>query len=151
MAENAEEYDDAPKGLRAQLEATLAKLKEAEEVIGSYKTKERISTVEAAVTAKGLNAKVAKLIPTDVETTEQLEEWLNDYAEVFGYTVDNNNAENAKPNFDQQEVNAATRLQQLANSGQAPSRLDDVNARLAAATSIEEITKITQESKGLFL
>lgn len=150
MADNAEEYEDAPKGLRAQLEATLAKLKEAEDTISSYKTKERISTVEAAVTAKGLNPKVAKLIPSEVETTDALEEWLNDYAEVFGYTADNNSS-NPKPTFDQGEVNAAARLQQLANTGQAPSRLDDLSSRLAAATTEEEISRITQDSKGLFL
>jgi hypothetical protein len=72
------------KGLRAQLEAALKAAKAAEDRAAKAESRAREALVGGLVAAKGLPAKVAKLLPADVEATDDaVGKWLDDYADVF--------------------------------------------------------------------
>ena len=79
------EFDELPAALRKQLKA---KDKQLNELLAQYEQvakRDRERTLSDALTAKGLPAKVAKLMPADMDPTpEAVESWLTDYADVFG-------------------------------------------------------------------
>ncbi len=76
------------KGLRAQLEAALKQNKELQAKLADAEKGLRREAVARVVNSKGLKAKVAKLIPSDVEPTDEgITKWLDEFGDVFG--VDN--------------------------------------------------------------
>lgn len=76
-------------GLRKQLEETLARLKTLEDENSALKTQTRQAKISGLLTEKKLPAKVAKLIPADLEpTTEAVDKWLDEYGDVFNIQKD---------------------------------------------------------------
>jgi hypothetical protein len=73
-----------PKGLRThvtKLEKELAALKEEN---GKLKVQVRESAISKVLTTKGIDERVAKLVPTDIEpTSEAVEKWLTDHGDLF--------------------------------------------------------------------
>lgn len=135
------------KGLRAQLETALAKLAEYETQFATIKKTERDNTLKSFIESKGLNSKVLDLLPASVESTEAAEEWVNSYAEVFGLAA--GNVETQPKPFDLAEAASAQRIQNLSNTGQRPSSLEDLTSRIQA--SGDDALKVLQQSKDLFL
>lgn len=75
--------------LRKQLEETLARLKTLEGENANLKTQARTSAISNLLTEKKYNAKVAKLIPADVEpTAEGVQKWLDEFGDVFNVQKD---------------------------------------------------------------
>lgn len=71
-------------GLRAQLEAALKKNKELETKLADTDAKLRKEAVNRIISSKGYKPKVAKLIPREVEPTDEaITKWLEDYADIF--------------------------------------------------------------------
>jgi len=151
--DEATDYEESkPKrnGLREQLEAVLAEKKALEAEIGALKGQVRERTVSEVLTAKGVNPKVAKFIPTEVEGTEAIESWLVENADVFGFTV-NDEELTPKSNVSAEEVTETKRLQNLNQYASTPSKVQDIEARLANATSEAEIKEIWAEAAQYFL
>jgi hypothetical protein len=133
-------------GMRAQLEEALKQNKELRKQLDTATKQLRSEAVARVIQGKGLKAKVAKLIPGDVEPNEEaITKWLDEWGDVFG--VDNLK-EPAKepegtpapkpavePNHDDDLSNAAyadqmRRMGQLTGQGQAPMKESDVMAKL---------------------
>jgi len=76
------------KDLRKQLREARKELAQKDTEIGTLRDEKRASTVTDVLKAKGVNVKVAALIPKDIESTpEAVEKWLTDWAEVFNISV----------------------------------------------------------------
>jgi hypothetical protein len=149
-AETYEESKPKRNGLREQLEAVLAEKKALEAEVNALKGQARERTVSEVLTAKGVNPKVAKFIPPDVEGNEAVELWLTENADVFGFTV--NDAElTPQSNISEEEVTENKRLQNLNQYASTPSKVQDIEARLANATSEAEIKEIWAEAAQYFL
>lgn len=150
------EYDDndyeesesrnTGKGLRAQLEAALAKLEATEAKLKERELAEREISVTSFLESRGLNPKVKDLIPPTVDTVEALEEWTSTYAEVFGLAAAQSEV---KSNINPAEAAAANRLRGLASSGSRPSSFDDLADRMKRE-DVDPL-KLLQENKSLFL
>lgn len=66
------------KDLRKQLNAAQKELKQ-------FRTEKRTSTVSDVLSKRGINPKVAALIPADVEPTQEaVTAWLDEFGDVFG-------------------------------------------------------------------
>lgn len=75
MREHLRKLEKENKALKEANEKALAQLRQR--------------TVSDVLTAKGYKAKVAKLIPADVEPTDEaVGKWLEEFADVFGVTPD---------------------------------------------------------------
>jgi hypothetical protein len=75
-------------GMRAQLEAALRENKELKQKLTTVEADLRREAVARVISAKGLKPKVAKLIPADVDPTDDaIGKWLEEWGDVFG--VDN--------------------------------------------------------------
>ena len=98
MNENYDDYDDLTidqpddtglaKDLRKQLREARKELVLKDTEIGTLRDEKRASTVTDVLKAKGVNVKVAALIPKDIESTpEAVEKWLTEWAEVFNISI----------------------------------------------------------------
>ena len=94
-ADITDEYeDDIPaetdllKQLRRLEKEQSKKIKELEQQLGSYKVAERESTVQYVLESMGVNPKIAKFIPQDIDVNlETVENWVKDNADVFGVQI----------------------------------------------------------------
>ena len=83
--DNQQDQQQGGKGLRAQLEAALAANRAQAEELSKLRAAARTQAVSDVLKAKNYPAKVAKLIPKDVEPTEEaVTAWLDEYGDLFG-------------------------------------------------------------------
>lgn len=141
-----------PKALRDALDAEKAKNKDLTERLSKLEGAQRQSAVQSVITAKGLSPKVAKLIPSDVEPTEDaVTAWLEEYGDVFGAStpsaegegVDDSSAGTTVPEADQTALQA---IQASAGSGVTPDAVTALQQKIKNATSSQEIAELMAEA-----
>lgn len=75
------------KAMRKQIKEQGKLLKEQSDLIASFQTINRGAVLTAALTSRGLDAKVAKFYPADLGTDdESVDKWYNENRDVFGAT-----------------------------------------------------------------
>lgn len=78
------------KDLRAQIRKLSGEKKALEAENNEFKATQRSSSVADILKSKSINPKVAKLIPADVEATEEsVTKWLEEWGDVFGVVQEN--------------------------------------------------------------
>ena len=141
-ADITDEYeDDIPaetdllKQLRRLEKEQSKKIKELEQQLGSYKVAERESTVQFVLESMGVNPKIAKFIPQDIDVnSETVENWVKDNADVFGIQL-----QQEKP-VNNPDLATLRQIDTITAAGQAPIGVDDMMLRIDQAQSAEEIT-----------
>lgn len=140
---NQNNQQSSGSALRKQLEEALQKNKDKDQEIDSLKAFKRERNVADVLSDKNVPAKVAKLIPSDVEATEEgVSKWLNDWSDVFGIqqegqTEENSQQQNNQPpqGMSEQDVAAQQQMSQVQSGAstagttheQVMSRLMDPN------------------------
>lgn len=72
-------------GLRAHLKKLEEQNRELAEANKRFAAQLRERTITDVIAGKGLDKRIAKFIPADVETsTEAVEKWLGEYGDLFG-------------------------------------------------------------------
>lgn len=129
------DYDDdddlndseLPKKLRAVIKELKKENAELHDKYSTLQKETRTRSVQEQITARGLNPKVAALIPQDAD----VEEWLNEYGDVLGFAQSNADAEqDAQP--------AETRRMAQAEAGSSPAT-GDILAAINAAENMDEL------------
>jgi hypothetical protein len=124
-----------------QKEKELAELKTQFESI-SKSNRER--AIKDALASRGVNSKIAAFIPQDIDPTEEsVSKWLEDYADVFGYETQSNQA---TPNVDPKQAAAYQRMTNAVEQGITPEFQADVHRKLMNANSREELDEIIRSS-----
>ncbi len=124
-----------------QKEKELAELKSQFESI-SKSNRER--AIKDALASRGVNSKIAAFIPQDIDPTEEsVSKWLEDYADVFGYETQSNQA---TPNVDPKQAAAYQRMTNAVEQGATPEFQADIHRRLMNANSREELDAVIKES-----
>jgi hypothetical protein len=124
-----------------QKEKELAELKSQFESI-SKSNRER--AIKDALASRGVNSKIAAFIPQDIDPTEEsVSKWLEDYADVFGYETQSNQA---TPNVDPKQAAAYQRMTNAVEQGATPEFQADVHRKLMNANSREELDEIIRSS-----
>lgn len=73
------------KAMRKQIKEQGKLLKEQQELISQFTVQNRGAVLSAALTSRGLDAKVAKFYPADLGTDdESVDKWYNENKDVFG-------------------------------------------------------------------
>lgn len=137
--------NEGGKGLRAQLEAALEEIKTLKQTAADAKAEARESKVTTVLKDKGVNPKVAKFIGPEVE---DIEAWLTENADVFGFTVGGGTSE---PNVSADEVTETRRVQNLAQATLPASKAADIQARISQAKDDTELAAIWDEARQFFL
>lgn len=148
--EEATDNDSPGKGLRAQLEQALADKKTLEAELTGLKGKFRQSEVAQILAAKGVNAKIAKFIPADVEGDEAIGKWLDDNADVFGVSAAPEQGSDEPPVAPEVQQ-SAKRMQSLEQNAQTPGKLADIQARIANAGTEQELNELWAEAQKFML
>lgn len=88
--EDDDTTEDAPRESNALREARNAykamkkQNKELAEQLASFQKSQREQSVRDVLNAKGLNAKIARLVPDSATSVEDVEAWLDENADLFG-------------------------------------------------------------------
>jgi hypothetical protein len=124
-------------GQLRKVNRTLEKrAKELEQELAGLKSQTRQRTVKDVLQAKGLNPKIAALIPQDVEPTDEaLTKWVEDYGDVFGIQTPTEE----KPVEKSPEIKAQARINNMVATGTAPDIDEDAFAKIANAKSKEDL------------
>ena len=135
-----EEDDDTTTDVVGQLRkvnrALEKRAKELEQELSGLKTQTRQRTVKDVLQAKGLNPKIAALIPQDIEPTDDaLVKWIEDYGDVFGVQTQTEE----KPAEKSPEIKAQARINNMVATGTAPDIDEDAFAKIANAKSKEDL------------
>ena len=124
-------------GQLRKVNRTLEKrAKELEQELAGLKTQTRQRTVKDVLQAKGLNPKIATLIPQDIEPSDEaLMKWVEDYGDVFGIQTPTEE----KPAEKSPEIKAQARINNIVATGTAPDIDEDAFAKIASAKTKEDL------------
>jgi hypothetical protein len=124
-------------GQLRKVNRTLEKrAKELEQELAGFKTQTRQRTVKDVLQAKGLNPKIATLIPQDIEPSDEaLMKWIEDYGDVFGIQTPTEE----KPAEKSPEIKAQARINNIVATGTAPDIDEDAFAKIASAKTKEDL------------
>lgn len=127
---------NGPANLRKALKRAEKEKKELAEQLAQIQNDLRNRSVKEVLASKGVPDKIAKFIPSDVTAPEQIDAWLNEHSDVFGFAKpEDAPADEAKQETkaNYQRINAAT---QNANT---PVRDADLLAKVSGTNSKEEL------------
>ena len=128
---------DLVKRLRKQLKAEQRKNKELETSYGELTKAQKERILKDVLTSKGVNQKIAQFIPNDIEASEDaINAWLDANGEVFGYTPA------PKPAVNQDDIAAMQKMDSVLTGAETPVSSNDLQNRIANASSEEEILSI---------
>jgi hypothetical protein len=141
VEEQTQQDKDGPANLRKALKRAEKEKKELAEQLASIQADLRGRSVKETLAQKGVSEKVAKFIPGDVSTPEQIDAWLKENADIFGITPTEQQSapideEEAKNRAAYQRINAATQ-----NAG-TPTRDQDIAAKMAGVKTKREMNDL---------
>ena len=102
------------------------------------KAESRQRSVKDVLETKGVDARIAKFIPSDVEAPEQIASWLDEHADLFGFAV---KGQDAQPELSD-DARTDQRINTSVSSASLPSRDDDLEARIKSASTKEELMQL---------
>lgn len=127
---------DLLKQLRRLEKEQSKRIKELEQQLTTYKVQERESTVQFVLESMGVNPKIAKFIPQDLDTDSDLiENWVKENADVFGIRLEQQQQAN-------QDLATLRQIDTIAASGQTPIGMDDMMLRIDQAQDASEILEM---------
>ena len=136
------DLDDQPQGdqngpanLRKALKRAEREKKELSDQLASIQADLRGRSVKEVLEQKGVSTKIAKFIPGDVSTPEQIDVWLNENADVFGFAT----PEDAPSNEPTPNARETQRINASLQNANTPSRDADTASKLAGVKTREEL------------
>jgi hypothetical protein len=132
-----DEFDnssDLVKKLRRAARANEKRAKELEVELNTLRTEQRTNVVKSVLESKGVRPSISKYIPSDISTAEDVDAWLRENAEDFGFKL-------GQP---KQEADLATlrQIDAVTANAVSPAGVDDLMLRLNQAESADEIERL---------
>ena len=132
--------NEAPANLRKALKRAEKEKKDLAEQLASIQADLRSRSVKDALATKGVPDKVAKFIPADVSTPEQVDAWLVENADVFGFSKQ---ADAPADEAVQANIRSYDRINAATQNVTSPTREADLLAKINGAKNIDELNAIT--------
>jgi len=157
MAQNEDDYDENSmsgseliKHLRKQIKDLSSALDERDSELDELYEVVRFNDVSAALEESGVNPALAKYVPDDVEDMDDLYEWLDENADLFGIEAiegdDGSNVDSAEGEsdveYDPEIIQAAEQMARLTDGGIDPSIGASVEDMINSAQSPDELQAI---------
>ena len=137
-----ESNNDLVKQLRKQLKAKEKEMAEFKSQFDNLSKAQRERSIKDVLESRGVNGKIAKFIPQDLDPTEEsLSKWLEDNADVFGFQV-----EDKQPVVDPAQAAAYKKMNNAVDQGLTPDSTDDIMRKLLSADSKEALDEIIRNS-----
>ena len=137
------ESNDLVKQLRKAAKQKDKELNELRSQFENLNKSQRERAIKDVLEARGVNGKVAKFIPQDLDPTEEsLSKWLEDNADVFGFQVE----DKTEPAVDPAQAAAYKKMNNAVEQGLTPDSTDDIMRKLMSANSREELDEVIRNS-----
>jgi hypothetical protein len=137
------ESNDLVKQLR---KATKQKDKELAELRAQFEgvsKAQRERNIKDVLESRGVNSKIAKFIPSDLDPTEEsLSKWLDDNGDVFGFQTTESNQSVVDP----AQAAAYKKMNGITEQGLTPDSSEDLMRKLMSANSKEDLDEIIRQS-----
>jgi hypothetical protein len=126
---------DLVKQLRKQVNELSKALKDRDSQLEELLVQSREQDIAEVLVEMGVNPKVASFVPDSVEDVDDLEAWLAEYGDVFGVGL----VGDKESALDSESVRAAELMSAVEEGGIDPELGQDLAARIAAASTPEEL------------
>jgi hypothetical protein len=132
---------DGPANLRKALKRAEKEKKELSEQLAQIQSDLRSRSVKDVLATKGVPDKVAKFIPGDISTPEQIDAWLTENADVFGFQK---TEQESAPISEEEQANRASyqRINAATQNATTPSRDVDIMSKISGAKSVDELNEL---------
>lgn len=128
--------------LRKALKAANKRNRELESKVAEFSTVQRETAIKNILESKNLNAKVAKLIPSDVAASEDsISQWLEDFGDVFGI-VQTEVQETAPAAEQPRDLGALRQIDAVTSGAITPDKVQNLMTQLDQASSAEDILRL---------
>jgi len=135
--------DDALKKVRRADRAKEKRIRELESELSSLRKFQRDSVVQSVLNEKGVNAKVASFIPSDLDTSpEAINLWLEQNADVFGIQLSRQESV-----LNDEDISALRQIDGVTSNALSVEGSNDLMSLLANASSAEEIMQMIYGSE----
>ena len=135
--------DDALKKVRRADRAKEKRIRELESELSSLRKFQRDSVVQSVLNEKGVNAKVASFIPSDLDTSpEAINLWLEQNADVFGIQLSRQESV-----LNDEDISALRQIDGVTSNALSVEGSNDMMSLLANASSAEEIMEMIYGSE----
>lgn len=132
--------NDLVKKLRKAERAKEKQIRELEARLAELTNAQRKNVVESFLANKGLNPKVAKFIPSDIDPTESaLNQWVDEYGDVFGLA---SSEQSQAP-----DLATLRQIDAVTSGAVTPDKIENILLRLDQASSQDEIIRMIQSGE----
>ena len=134
--------NDLVKQLRKAAKQKDKELQELRAQFEGVSKAQRERNIKDVLESRGVNSKIAKFIPSDLDPTEEsLSKWLDDNGDVFGFATESNQSV-----VDPAQAAAYKKMNSVTEQGLTPDASDDIMRKLMSANSKEELDDIIRQS-----
>ena len=135
--------NDLVKQLRKAAKQKDKELAELRAQFENVSKAQRERNIKDVLESRGVNSKIAKFIPSDLDPTEEsLSKWLDENGDVFGFQATESN----QPVVDPAQAAAYKRMNNVTEQGLTPDSHDDIMRKLLSANSKEELDEVIRQS-----
>ena len=143
--DNLESGDgNAMKELRKAYKKLQAEKKELAEQLESVQSSIRERSVKDVIASYGLSDKVSALIPNDVTSAEEVDDWIQTYGDVLGLEFEESSEATSEPNAAvSPEMQSLSRIAETQSSGEPfTNDPDQIAGLIAGADSAEALNRL---------
>lgn len=135
--------NDLVKQLRKAAKQKDKELQELRAQFEGVSKAQRERNIKDVLESRGVNSKIAKFIPSDLDPTEEsLSKWLDDNGDVFGFQATESNQSVVDP----AQAAAYKKMNNVTEQGLTPDASEDIMRKLLNANSKEELDDIIRQS-----
>lgn len=135
--------NDLIKQLRKAAKQKDKELQDLKAQFDNLSKAQRERAIKDTLESRGVNSKIAKFIPSDIDPTEEsLSKWLDENGDVFGFQATPTNQANTDP----ADIAAYKRMNQTTEQGLTPDSSDDLMRKILSAATPEELGDILRQS-----
>lgn len=135
------EGNDLVRQLRKAQRAADKRAKELEAELSTLRSAQRENVIKSVLESKGLNPKVAKFIPADINPDEDaINQWIGEYGDVFGIQQVVQEQKSAPDLATLRQIDAVTQ------GAVTPDKIENLLLRLDQADSADEIINMIHGS-----
>lgn len=125
--------NDLVKQLRKAQRQAEKRAKELEAELSTLRSAQRENVIKSVLEQKGLNPKVAKFIPGDLEpTADALTQWFDENGDIFGVP-------STQFNDNMADLNAMRQIDAVTANAVTPDKIDNLMLRIDQAASTEDL------------
>lgn len=137
------ESNDLVKQLRKAAKQKDKELQELRSQFENLNKAQRERAIKDALESRGVNSKIAKFIPSDIDPTEEsLSKWLDENGDVFGFQATESN----QPVVDPATAAAYQKMNTATEQGLTPDSSDDLMRRILNTQTPEELAELLRST-----